>query len=183
MHERQLLGQTSKMQGKCFKIPSLVTWCNPSSLHVGQRANPISPKSKVCHPYHYSKCITCKKLPSQLDSLTSRFLETKNWLFFVWAPCEKRNIYMILFLVLNSELHISQAFRQHQTHQIPNPYELVVNFYSKWIVNNSYLSNYGQIAYFWTFWTFSHRGKFKNDTEPISAGRRESKNKNTIFYF
>jgi hypothetical protein len=52
-----------------------------------------------------------------------------------------------------------------------------------------HLTNYGQKAYFWTFWTFSHRGKFGNDTKPVSArrwdmrvsadsaGRRESKNR------
>ena len=32
-----------------------------------------------------------------------------------------------------SELHISQAYWQHQARHIPTPYELVVNFYSKWI--------------------------------------------------
>jgi hypothetical protein len=39
-----------------------------------------------------------------------------------------------------------------------------------------HLTNYGQNAYFWTFWTFSHGGKSRNDTKPISAGRGESKN-------
>jgi hypothetical protein len=36
-----------------------------------------------------------------------------------------------------------------------------------------HLTNYGQKAYFWTFWTFLHRGKSKNDTKPVSAGRRD----------
>jgi hypothetical protein len=36
-----------------------------------------------------------------------------------------------------------------------------------------HLTNYGQNTYFWTFWTFSHRGKSRNDTKPISAGRRD----------
>jgi hypothetical protein len=40
-----------------------------------------------------------------------------------------------------------------------------------------HLTNYGQNAYFWTFWTFSHGGKSKNDTKPDSTGRRESKNR------
>jgi hypothetical protein len=51
------------------------------------------------------------------------------------------------------------------------------------------LTNYGQNAYFWTFWTFSHEGKSRNDTKPfsaghqdlrvsvVSAGRRDSKNR------
>jgi hypothetical protein len=40
-----------------------------------------------------------------------------------------------------------------------------------------HLTNYGQNAYFWTFWTFSHGGKSRNDTKPVSAGRIESKNR------
>jgi hypothetical protein len=36
-----------------------------------------------------------------------------------------------------------------------------------------HLTNYGQNAYFWTFWTFSHGGKSRNDTKPVSAGRRD----------
>jgi hypothetical protein len=40
-----------------------------------------------------------------------------------------------------------------------------------------HLTNYGQNSYFWTFWTFSYGGKSKNDTKPVSAGRRESKNR------
>jgi hypothetical protein len=40
-----------------------------------------------------------------------------------------------------------------------------------------HLTNYGQNAYFWTFWTFSHGGKSKNGTKPDSTGRRESKNR------
>jgi hypothetical protein len=40
-----------------------------------------------------------------------------------------------------------------------------------------------QNAYFWTFWTFSHEGKSKNDTKPVSAGRQESKNRKLLFKF
>jgi hypothetical protein len=51
-----------------------------------------------------------------------------------------------------------------------------------------HLTNYEQNAYFWSFWIFSHRGKSRNDTKPVSmgcrdlrvsaesAGHRESKN-------
>jgi hypothetical protein len=46
-----------------------------------------------------------------------------------------------------------------------------------------HLTNYGQNTYFWTFWTFSHEGKSRNDTKPDlrvladSASRRESENR------
>jgi hypothetical protein len=33
-----------------------------------------------------------------------------------------------------------------------------------------HLTNYGQNAYFWTFWPFSYGGKFRNDTKPVSVG-------------
>jgi hypothetical protein len=36
-----------------------------------------------------------------------------------------------------------------------------------------HLTNYGQNAYFWTFWTFSHGGKSRNDTKHVSAGYRD----------
>jgi hypothetical protein len=36
-----------------------------------------------------------------------------------------------------------------------------------------HLTNYGQNTYFWTFWTFSYKGKSKNDTKLVSAGRRD----------
>jgi hypothetical protein len=61
------------------------------------------------------------------------------------------------------------------------------------VILGGHLTNYGQNAYFWTFWTFSHGDKSKNDTKPISAshrdlrvlavstGRRESKNRNVLF--
>jgi hypothetical protein len=53
--------------------------------------------------------------------------------------------------------------------------------------NNRTLTNYGQNAYFWTFWTFSYRGKSKNDTKSVSANRQESKNRKLngkdIYYF
>jgi hypothetical protein len=42
-----------------------------------------------------------------------------------------------------------------------------------------HLTNYGQKAYFWTSWTFSHRGKSRFGTKPVSAGRQESKNRNS----
>jgi hypothetical protein len=56
-----------------------------------------------------------------------------------------------------------------------------------------YLTNYEQNAYFWIFWTFSHGGKSRNDTKPVSAGRqdlrvlaisvgrRESRNRKFLF--
>jgi hypothetical protein len=56
-----------------------------------------------------------------------------------------------------------------------------------------HLTNYGQNDYFWTFWTFSHGDKSRNDTKPIlmgrrdlrvsadSVGRREFKNRKFIF--
>ena len=34
-----------------------------------------------------------------------------------------------------------------------------------------HLTNYEQNAYFWTFWTFSYKGKSRNDTKPVSVGR------------
>jgi hypothetical protein len=40
-----------------------------------------------------------------------------------------------------------------------------------------HLTNYGQNTYFWTFWTFSHGCKSRNDTKPVLAGCRESKNR------
>jgi hypothetical protein len=46
-----------------------------------------------------------------------------------------------------------------------------------------YLTNYGQNAYFWTFWTFSHGGKLRNDTKPVLAGRQESKNRKGFFKY
>jgi hypothetical protein len=36
-----------------------------------------------------------------------------------------------------------------------------------------HLTNYGQNTYFWIFWTFSHGGKFRNDTKPVSADCRD----------
>jgi hypothetical protein len=46
------------------------------------------------------------------------------------------------------------------------------------------LINYGQNAH---FWTFSHGGKSKNDTKPVSVGCQESKNrkffKNICFFY
>jgi hypothetical protein len=36
-----------------------------------------------------------------------------------------------------------------------------------------HLTNYGQKAYFWTFGTFSHEGKSRNDTELVSAACRD----------
>jgi hypothetical protein len=56
-----------------------------------------------------------------------KFLETKNWSIAVWAACVKKNNFFNFFF-WTSELHISQAFREHQARPIPTPYEPVVNF-------------------------------------------------------
>jgi hypothetical protein len=48
-----------------------------------------------------------------------------------------------------SELHISQAFQQHQARQIPTPYELMVKFCSKYVVNSF-------SCIFWGIATWSH---------------------------
>ena len=36
-----------------------------------------------------------------------------------------------------------------------------------------YLTNYGQNAYYWTFWVFSHKWKSKNDMKPVSMGHQD----------
>jgi hypothetical protein len=38
-----------------------------------------------------------------------------------------------------SELHISQAFCEHQARPIPTPYEHMVNFYWKWVLSLFFL--------------------------------------------
>ena len=68
-----------------------------------------------------------------------KFLETKNWLDVVWAPCEKQNMFFKFFSFWTSELHNSQAFRQHQARLIPTPYDPMVNFYSKRVVSSFFL--------------------------------------------
>jgi hypothetical protein len=76
---------------------------------------------------------------------------------------------------------------------VKHPYHINVHynycFNIHIIVIIGHLTNYGQNTYFWTFWTFSHGGKSKNDTKLVSVGhrdlrvpadsadRRESKNK------
>jgi hypothetical protein len=59
--------------------------------------------------------------------LPLKFLETKNWSTAVWAACVKKNIFFQFFL-LDSELHIPQAFREHQARPIPTLYDPVANF-------------------------------------------------------
>jgi hypothetical protein len=56
---------------------------------------------------------------------------TKNWLIAVCVACTKKNIFVSTFFFWMSEVHISQAFWEHQACQIPIPYEPVVKFCSK----------------------------------------------------
>jgi hypothetical protein len=53
------------------------------------------------------------------------------------------------FFFWTSELHISQAFRQHQAHQLSTPYESMVNFCSKWVVTSFFLY-FLKSSYMWS---------------------------------
>jgi hypothetical protein len=50
-----------------------------------------------------------------------------------------RKINFFQFFLKTSELHISQAFREHQACLIPAPYEPVVKFCFKWVLNSFFL--------------------------------------------
>jgi hypothetical protein len=62
-------------------------------------------------------------------------LATKNWSFNIWAACEKENTFFLNYFFRTSELHISEAFFQHQAHPILTMYEPMIKFCSKSIVS------------------------------------------------
>jgi hypothetical protein len=49
-------------------------------------------------------------------------------LIVVWAAWVKKNDFFLNFFFWTSELHISQAFNEHQARPISTLYELVVKF-------------------------------------------------------
>jgi hypothetical protein len=53
--------------------------------------------------------------------------------------CEEEYFFSIFSLRLVSDLHISQAFHEHQACPIPTPYELVVNFCWKQILSSFFM--------------------------------------------
>ena len=52
--------------------------------------------------------------------------------------CEEKYIFFNFFF-RTSELHILQAFQEHQAHQIPTLYEPVVKFCSKWVLSSFFM--------------------------------------------
>jgi hypothetical protein len=55
--------------------------------------------------------------------------------------CEEKYIFFNIFF-WTSELHILQAFQEHQTRQIPTPYESGVKFCSKWVLSSFFLGTH-----------------------------------------
>jgi hypothetical protein len=70
------------------------------------------------------------------EARSLKFDETKNWLVAVWSSCVKKNNFFSIFYF---GLHISQAFQEHQAHQILTLYEPMVKFCLKWVFSSFFL--------------------------------------------
>jgi hypothetical protein len=100
-------------------------------------------------------CAWCSRKACEICSSLAQKKKWKKLFFFTQAAqtvakklvdcylgacvlCEEKYIFFI-FLFVTSELHISQAFREHQACPIPTPYEPVVNFCWKWVLSSFFL--------------------------------------------
>jgi hypothetical protein len=105
-----LLGMLG-FQTDWLRICSLPTSINSIHKNLASAFHPLMQKQIVTQ--HHLKCEAVFK---KIDTSSLKFLETKNWSIAVWAACVKKNK-KIPISFWTSELHISQAFQEHQACQ------------------------------------------------------------------
>jgi hypothetical protein len=90
----------------------------------------------ICRSKKYGICTVAKLIARRI--FTKSFKKSKNLLNSQHPAQKCKKLFWLpwSFRVQTSELHISQAFWEHQARQIPTPYKLIVKFCSKWVLSS-----------------------------------------------